>query len=693
MKRFIKYEFLNKTELEYEVKIRCEEPANTVLLLKKQVLRLVENSHPEDILTSPIPIEDDLSQIDSTLTYLDCKIKKFLQGETKYLRLIETFINHVFYRLERIDTDLYPDFKAIFDTLKMKYDDITKQFESLTPAPTENDPPSLDPPVDPTVMELPLVSQTSVQVHTPYSSPPPQSFSPNNVFKDLKRHTFNGKSCPRYFLQKLQEYCLARGLSKDLLISQAFEIFTDNALHWFRFKYNQNPNLTWNELSSLLIKDFGGFDYDYKLLEAIRNRTQGRDEPIVIYISIMSGMFSRLSKKLSETEQLEIILRNIRPCYSVFVALKDIDSIDFLLATCQNYEKFLDRDKQFKEPNVQQSPLISEFNYKHSTSSSVDSPNSSNNSRPSPLLINKFTSSYKYPSRQVNSLSQTKAPQESSFCVRCRKQGHSLNTCTQPRFVICFKCGLKGFKTADCPTCSPKPNTSSKKLTADLKSNLNFDNDDWTNWIKTIQIFFSYYKISSTLYSKEQDLNRPFVNVKIYNLTLSGLLDSGSLVTILGNNSYLEILKLGCKLFKSDLITVSTANNEKVNSLGYFDLPVHFNNQTHLIKAYVFPEIFPSLILGIDFWKKFNLLPSVLSSLNFTESKCSAIETKDTKVLPYEHLTPNQNNIANDIIQRFKTISFEEKGILGSTHLITHKIDTGDSLPIKQRCYRLSPVK
>ncbi|CAK1580742.1 unnamed protein product [Parnassius mnemosyne] len=129
----------------------------------------------------------------------------------------------------------------------------------------------------------------------------------------------------------------------------------------------------------------------------------------------------------------------------------------------------------------------------------------------------------------------------------------------------------------------------------------------------------------------EQDLNRPFVNVKIYNLTLSGLLDSGSSVTILGNNSHLEILKLGCKLFKSDLITVSTANNQKVNSLGYFDLPVHFNNQTHLIKAYVFPEIFPSLIL--------------------------------------------------------------EKGILGCTHLITHKIDTGDSLPIKQRCYRLSPEK
>lgn len=459
MNKLIRYELLNKTELEYEVKIRCEEPAATVLLLKKQILRLTSNSLPEDILTSPIPIEEDLDQIAVTLTYLERKIERFIQGETKYFKLIETYINHVFFRLERIDIDLHTDYKPIFETIKLKFDSIYKQFESLIPNSTANDSSSPCPPIT-TIMEPSQVFQTPAQIHTPYSSPPVPP-PPVNLFKDLKRHTFNGKSCPRSFLQKIEEYCLARGLSKDLLISQAFEIFTDNALHWFRFKYNQNPNLTWNELSSLLIKDFGGFDYDHKLLEAIRNRTQGRDEPIVIYISIISGMFSRLSKKLSEMEQLQIILRNIRPCYSVFVALKDIDSIDSLLATCQNYEKFLDRDKQFKEPNLQQNPLTAEFNYKHSTSSLANPPNSSGNSRPPLPFANKFNPPYKYPSRQINSLTQTRS-QESPFCVRCRKQGHTLNTCTQPRYIICFKCGLKGFKTADCPNCSPKPNTSSK---------------------------------------------------------------------------------------------------------------------------------------------------------------------------------------------------------------------------------------
>lgn len=222
---------------------------------------------------------------------------------------------------------------------------------------------------------------------------------------------------------------------------------------------------------------------------------------------------------------------------------------------------------------------------------------------------------------------------------------------------------------------------------------LNFDVNDWNNWIKTLKNFFSCYKISSTLYSNDNDSKRPFISVRINNLNISGLLDSGSSVTILGNNSHLEILKLGFKLFKSDLITVSTASNQKIKSLGYFELPIFFNDQTHLIKVYVFPELFPSLILGIDFWKKFNLLPTVLSSVSQSNLKCSSIQDAEKKILPYEHLSANQKDIADNIIQRFKSISFEEKGILGHTHLITHKIDTGDSLPIKQRCYRLSPEK
>lgn len=227
-----------------------------------------------------------------------------------------------------------------------------------------------------------------------------------------------------------------------------------------------------------------------------------------------------------------------------------------------------------------------------------------------------------------------------------------------------------------------------KKLDYDLDNK--FNKKDWNDWLLTIKNFFLCYRTSSVLYENERDSNRPFINVLLNNVSLSGLLDSGSSLTILGKNSHLEILKLGFPLSKSKPVCVSTANNHKLKSLGHFDLPFTFNGQTHLIRAFVFPEITPSLILGVDFWKKFNLVPNLFSTIFNTN--CHVI-SDDKKILPYYNLSKSQKDIADDIIKRYKSISFEEKGELGRTNLICHKIDTGDNLPIKQRSYRLSPIK
>lgn len=58
----------------------------------------------------------------------------------------------------------------------------------------------------------------------------------------------------------------------------------------------------------------------------------------------------------------------------------------------------------------------------------------------------------------------------------------------------------------------------------------------------------------------------------------------------------------------------------------------------------------------------------------------------------YDNLDSVQKGIANNIVHQYNNISFSRKG-LGRTHLITHRIDTGDSPPIRQRYYRLSPEK
>lgn len=176
-----------------------------------------------------------------------------------------------------------------------------------------------------------------------------------------------------------------------------------------------------------------------------------------------------------------------------------------------------------------------------------------------------------------------------------------------------------------------------------------------------------------------------------------GLLDSGSAVSILGSDSYSRLSKHGLSLNSDDKITVTAAGGQKILSLGSIQLPITFENVTHVLKVYAIPEIETHLILGVDFWKKFKICPKFLDNIDYlhTSEPClSEISSAppDIQLYSYSNLRPSQKSVADVVINRFREISFENKG-LGKTSLIVHKIDTGDAEPIKQRYYRLSPEK
>lgn len=241
----------------------------------------------------------------------------------------------------------------------------------------------------------------------------------------------------------------------------------------------------------------------------------------------------------------------------------------------------------------------------------------------------------------------------------------------------------------------PKRFFSAKKLNKQNCSTNNFDEQDWACWLKFIKNFSTYYKVTSILQSKPENDSRPYANILINNIQACGLLDSGAAVTILGNNSYND-LKLDCPILKDDCVTVVAAGGQTIKSVGYVNLPITFEGNFHIIRAYVVPAIDTPLILGIDFWRKFQLCPKYLGSIDITSSNVAPISvlslSTDTHVTSYDHLDDKQRIIADNLIEQFKDISMERKG-LGRTSLITHRIDTGDSPPVRQRYYRMSPEK
>lgn len=173
------------------------------------------------------------------------------------------------------------------------------------------------------------------------------------------------------------------------------------------------------------------------------------------------------------------------------------------------------------------------------------------------------------------------------------------------------------------------------------------------------------------------------------------MLDSGSVVSILGNNSHIPLMEYELALKTDNIITVTAAGGQKITSIGYMQLPIIYENVMDSITAHVIPEIDSALILGIDFWRKFKICSKHLTSVFMIPNDNSSLLSSSLNndfLHSYNSLSEDQKIIADDIVGQFTSISYEHKG-LGRTSLIEHRINTGDAEPIKQRCYRLSPEK
>ncbi|CAG9120633.1 unnamed protein product [Plutella xylostella] len=96
----------------------------------------------------------------------------------------------------------------------------------------------------------------------------------------------------------------------------------------------------------------------------------------------------------------------------------------------------------------------------------------------------------------------------------------------------------------------------------------------------------------------------------------------------------------------------------------------------------------------MNFWHAFNIAPEVLNLLSSRKvlQKVNSHVNEVRHLHPFNELSPSERTAADEVIQRFEDISFENMG-LGRTDLINHVIDTGDASPIKQRYYYMSPER
>ncbi|BET00273.1 multicellular organismal development [Nesidiocoris tenuis] len=185
---------------------------------------------------------------------------------------------------------------------------------------------------------------------------------------------------------------------------------------------------------------------------------------------------------------------------------------------------------------------------------------------------------------------------------------------------------------------------------------------------------------------------RPYLVVDVLGVEVPGLLDSGSHRTIVGASGYKLIKNLGLKVFPSTTEAVSTASGEACHVQGILDLPLKLGTKSILIEALLVPAVRSSLILGLDFWRKMEIVPNLSrNTWMFSSSQSGQIMSLAAEpiIRSLDNLSSADKIRLEDLVRRYFDL-FPQS--LGCTDLVEHRIDTADAQPIKQRYYPVSPA-
>lgn len=215
--------------------------------------------------------------------------------------------------------------------------------------------------------------------------------------------TFSGTEKPEAvvaFLERVEELRVARGASKELLFQSAVDLFTGDAIAWYRSIKSRVHS--WEELVGALRVDFLPADFDDLVWEEVRARKHSKGEKVGVYIAVMENLFSRLTIKPDESSRLRIIKKNLQSVYIARLSLVEVNSIRELGVLCRKIEDTLAPPKDGMRSQI---------------------------------------------GNRINIVTGLSKRLE---CWNCKKEGHTFNKCTKPLQKFCFACGKANETSRSC---------------------------------------------------------------------------------------------------------------------------------------------------------------------------------------------------------------------------------------------------
>ena len=411
--------YLSKEELTYECQIRGLS-VGTVEEMRRDLLRALqrERSSPESAQgypPHPYTVEEDEEACTKKLDDLQERISLMVSKDHKK---IETKLWHVMCRVEALDV-----FSEAKPKLLERSTKLCQDFQTAVSGFSR--PPGVD------LLERSLQQLVSPpRTSTPSRPRAPSPVAPCSFVKPVPVYkwglTFSGKpgTSVNAFLARAQELATARGVSEPELFASALDLFEGSALMWYRAVRDEVNS--WGELAQRLREEFQPIDYDDRLLDEIKRRTQGETESIAVYFATMHAMFSRLSCGLSESARVRILLRNVLPTYQQQLALQPEGTVEELRSLCRRLESRRELSKEFRPPVSRGKSLEPDLAYVE------------------PEVAAATVSS---PALKIDSSDRK--------CFNCGNPGHRAIGCNAPRRLACYKCGQAGVTKRTCPKCAP----------------------------------------------------------------------------------------------------------------------------------------------------------------------------------------------------------------------------------------------
>lgn len=303
---------------------------------------------------------------------------------------------------------------------------------------------------------LMLGSGTGAIPKVPRKSAKASSSSSNKAVAFHKWNvTFSGArdSSVNSFILRVEELADSRRVSDEDLLNGACEFFTGPALVWYRSVKNEITD--WESLKTLLRKEFLPVDYQTSLIDEIRNRRQGVDEPSSAYIACMVGLFDRLEYVVPEKTKLEIIVRNMSPFYLNNLAWASIISLNHLKEEARTLEVRKSLVDRYENGNKNRDPLEPDLAYRRNPFLNPASKPFVPPAKPFVQTRRPVVHEVETPPEVPQSAPKVEAVSNPAYkpnftCWNCLGEGHRFMDCPRPKHLFCHKCGRQGVLSQNC---------------------------------------------------------------------------------------------------------------------------------------------------------------------------------------------------------------------------------------------------